>query len=131
MNTELWELGRGAAFVRCGGLGCDPPTDRCDPAYTHEVGADAEIPPERYVDVLACDDPWLVADVRAVVTGCQSVDGSTPPPGCEVFSTRWFAHLEEGAWQVVASGKDGGCSEVLTQVPEFPRSLCAGLPPLD
>jgi hypothetical protein len=104
MNSELWERGPGTTFVRCGGLGCDPPRDRCDPAYTHEVGADVEIPPERYLDVLACDAPWLVVDVDAVVTGCQSIDGSTPPPSCEVFSRRWFAHLEDGTWQVVASG---------------------------
>jgi hypothetical protein len=130
MNTELWEQGPGTSFVRCGGMGCDPPRDRCDPAYTHEIGADAEIPPERFVDVLACDSPWLVADVDAVVTGCQSVDGSTPPPSCDVFSARWFAHLEDGFWRVVASGTDGGCTEVLAQVPNFPRRLCADLQPL-
>jgi hypothetical protein len=130
MNTELWELGTGTSFVRCGGLGCDPPRDRCDPAYTHEIGADVEIPPERYVDVLACDSPWLVADVDAVVTGCQSVDGSTPPASCEVYSRRWFAHLDDGYWHVVGSGTAGGCTEVLAQVPDFPRRLCTDLPPL-
>lgn len=131
MNHELWEPGPGPAFVRCGGMGCDPPRDRCDPLYTHEVGADAEIPPERQVDVIACAAPWLVADVDAVVTGCQSVDGSTPPPSCEVFSTRWFAHLDQDrTWQVVASGTGAGCADVHAQVPDFPRSLCQDLPAL-
>ncbi len=130
MNEELWEEGPGRTYVRCGGLGCDPPRNRCDPAYTHDVGADAEIPPERSLDVLACEVPWLVVDVRAVVTGCQSVDGSTPPSSCDVFSTRWFAHLEDGAWETVAAGSQAGCAEVLSQVPDFPQRLCATLPPL-
>jgi hypothetical protein len=131
VNEELWERGPGGTFVRCGGLGCDPPRDRCDPVYTHDLGADADIAPERHLDVLACDAPWLVADVEAVVTGCQSVDGSTPPPGCDVFRYRWFAHLEHGSWEVVGSGPDGGCAQVLDQVPDFPRRLCSGLPPLE
>lgn len=130
MNQELWKEGPGKTYERCGGLGCDPPHDRCDPVYTHAVGTSAEIPPERSLDVLACEVPWMVVDVTAVVTGCQSVDGSTPPPSCEAFTTRWFAHLEDGAWEVVAAGSQGGCAEVRSQVPDFPRRLCATLPRL-
>jgi len=131
VNEELWERGPGTTFVRCGALGCDPPRDRCDPVYTYDLGADADIPPERHLDVLACEAPWLVADVEAVVTGCQSVDGSTPPPSCDVFRYRWFAHLRHRTWQVVGSATDGGCAQILDQVPDFPRHLCADLPPLE
>jgi hypothetical protein len=83
------------------------------------------------VDVLACDGKWLVLDVDAVVTGCQSIDGAPPPTGCAGSGThrRWFAKLDDQRfWDVVASGTAGGCREVHAQVPEFPARLCADLP---
>ena len=134
INHEAWELGPDAvSYATCSDvLGCDPPADRCDRAWVDAALAGTEIPPEQQVDVLACDGNWLVLDVDAVVTGCQSVDGSTPPPGCEGSGThtRWFAELDgDRMWQVIASGTRRGCTDVLAVAPEFPARLCSDLPP--
>lgn len=130
LNNELWTAGPGRAYVRCStAVGCHPPRDRCDEVWTNTVAESAEIPPERQIRTVACEVPWLVVDVDAVVTGCQSVDGSTPPAGCEGSGvhTRWFAELDEDrGWQVVASGTASGCADV-AEVPDFPRRLCEGL----
>ncbi len=132
VNDEAWKPGPDGTFVRCSTeVGCHPPEDRCAPVWTHLVTAEAELPPEQSVDVLACTKHWLVLDVDAVVTGCQSVDGSTPPTGCDDAGvhTRWFAELgPDRRWTVVASSREDGCREVVAQVPQFPRALCEGLP---
>lgn len=132
VNHEAWKLGPRDAFVRCSEeLGCHPPDDRCDPAWTSLITDGADLPPEKRVDVLVCSARWLVVDVDAVVTGCQSVDGSTPPPGCagEGVHRRWFATLaKNGLWKVAASGSAAGCGEVQRQVPNFPERLCRDLP---
>ncbi len=131
VNQEAWEPGPAGTFVRCSTeVGCNPPDDRCDPVWTHLLTAGAELP-EQSVDVVACTRRWLVLDVDAVVTGCQSVDGSTPPPGCEGqgVHTRWYAELgADRRWTIVASSGTAGCSGVLSQVPEFPTVLCRDLP---
>lgn len=132
VNQEAWKRGPGDTFVRCStDLGCHPPKDRCDPAWTDMVTHGIELPPEQRVEVLACSGRWLVVDVDAVVTGCQSVDGSTPPAGCagEGVHRRLFAELDKKrTWQVVGSGTAAGCAEVHAQVPAFPRRLCEDLP---
>lgn len=130
LNSELWKPRRDGRYVRCSPeLGCHPPADRCADVWTRLLTDGKELPPEQRVDVLACADGWLVADVDAVVTGCQSVDGSTPPPGCagSGVHTRWFARLDDRRWQVVASGTTAGCTPV-ADVPDFPRRLCGDLP---
>lgn len=127
-----WRPTGTAAYARCSEeLGCYPPKDPCDPAWTRLVTTGAELPPEKDVDVLACADGWMVADVDAVSTGCHSVDGSTPPAACAGTGVhaRWYARWLGPArgWNVVASGTSG-CADVVS-VPEFPQALCTGLPP--
>ncbi len=133
INHQAWERSAGRTFARCNEvLGCDPPEDRCDRAWVNVLLAGVELPPERHVDILGCDGRWLVLDVDAVVTGCQPVDGSTPPAGCAGSGThrRWFATLnDERFWEVVASGTAAGCGDVHAKEPDFPARLCADLPP--
>jgi hypothetical protein len=132
VNQELWTAAGDGTYRRCSPeLGCRPPADRCDPAWTSLLTDGTELPPEERVRVLGCADGWLVADVDAVVTGCQGVDGATPPPGCAGTGVhaRWFARLVDGAWQVVASGDAAGCAGVHAEAPEFPEALCRDLPP--
>lgn len=127
---EAWERGPGDTWVRCSPVvGCDPPADRCAPVWVNTLTQGADLPPERQVDVLACEAPWLVADIDALVTGCHSVDGSTPPAGCAGSGVhrRWFARWDGEAWDVVASGTAAGCADVAA-LPDFPRRLCADLP---
>jgi hypothetical protein len=132
INQRAWELSAEGGYALCSEvLGCDPPEDRCDRAWVNALLAGVELPPERSVDIVACDGRWLVLDVDAVVTGCQPVDGSTPPSGCTGSGThrRWFARLDDQRmWDVIASGTDGGCAEVHAKVPEFPARLCSELP---
>lgn len=132
VNDQSWEKS-GNTFVRCSTeVGCDPPHDRCDPVWTGTLTPHFDLPPEKHAAVVACSGRWLVLDVDAVVTGCQSVHGSTPPAGCAAqggLHRRWFAELDTNRnWQVVASGTAAGCVEVHRVVPAFPRALCAGLP---
>jgi hypothetical protein len=133
INQQAWELTAEGSYARCSEvLGCDPPEDRCDRAWVDALLAGVELPPERDVDVLACDGRWLVLDVDAVITGCQPIDGSTPPTGCAGSGThrRLFAKLDDQRlWVVVASGTTGGCSAVHAQEPDFPSRLCEDLPP--
>jgi hypothetical protein len=133
LNEGMWKPGPGSSYVRCSSeLGCHPPKDRCDDTWVEQMVDGVELPPERQVDTVVCAQGWLVVDVRAVSTGCQSVDGSTPPAGCAGTGvrTRWFARLGSGRrWEVVASGTAAGCADV-AGLPRFPRRLCSGLPPL-
>lgn len=125
-----WRPTATTSYARCSEeLGCYPPADRCDPIWTRLVTKGVELPPEKRVDVLACANGSMVADVDAVITGCQSVDGSTPPTGCadSGVHARWYAQFVDNGWNVVASGT-AGCADVAA-VPDFPRELCAGLPP--
>ncbi|KQY63968.1 MULTISPECIES: hypothetical protein [unclassified Nocardioides] len=129
-NSVEWKPGNGPSYVRCDDqVGCYPPNDRCDPAWTGTLLQGVEIPPEQQVDVLACEGSWMVAEVDAVMTGCQSVDGSTPPAGCvgKGTHTRFFAHFTGERWNAVATGTAAGCADVAS-VPSFPRTLCRALP---
>jgi hypothetical protein len=133
VNDQSWEHSdAGDAFVRCSvAVGCNPPDDRCDPVWTATVTPHFDLPPEKHAEVVACSGRWLVLDVNAVVTGCQPVDGSTPPAGCSGRGVhrRWFAELDaQRNWQVVASGTAAGCADAHRLVPSFPNALCAGLP---
>jgi hypothetical protein len=131
LNHELWRPGPGHTYVRCSTeLGCHPPRDRCADVWVRALVAGAELPPERQVTTVACADGWLVLRIDAVVTGCQSVDGAAPPPGCAGTGThtRWFARLgPDRRWEVVASGTAAGCADVAA-VPGFPERLCRRLP---
>ena len=123
-----WRPTATTSYARCSeALGCYPPKDHCDPIWTRLVTNGSELPPEKRVDVLACANGWMIADVDAVITGCQSVDGSTPPSGCadSGVHARWYAHFVDNSWNVVASGPNG-CADV-ADVPDFPRELCTGL----
>lgn len=130
VNGESWTPGTGG-FVRCRSeVGCAPPDDRCDPVWTRTLTPHFDLPPEKRAAVVACSGQWLVMDVEAVFTGCQSVNGSTPSAGCADGGVhrRWFARLDERRnWQVVASGTSAGCADVRRSVPSFPRALCTGL----
>ena len=133
VNGRSWDQSaQGNSFVRCRTeVGCDPPEDRCDPVWTGTLTPHFDLPPEKHAEVVACSGRWLVLDIDAVVTGCQSVDGSTPPADCagNGLHRRWFAELDaDRNWQVVASGTAAGCTEVRRAVPSFPKSLCSGLP---
>lgn len=132
-SSQLWTRADGtAAFQPCDDtLGCHPPADRCDRAYVELMFSRTEVAPERQVDIVACDGNWMVLEIDAVMTGCQSLDGMPPPTGCAGTGThaRWFAtlHPDEG-WEVVASGDAAGCADVHATVPDFPPDLCDDLP---
>lgn len=133
-SRHLWAPADGAtAFRQCHDiLGCHPPADRCDPAYVELMLSRSEVAPERQVDIVACDGTWMVLEIDAVMSGCQSLDGRSPPTGCAGSGThaRWFAtaHPDEG-WNVVVSGDAGGCGDVHATIPDFPTALCQDLPP--
>lgn len=131
LNNAAWRPGPDRSYVQCSDvLGCRPPADRCADAWVQQLLSTTELPPERDVDVLGCDGAWMVLAVDAVVTGCQPIDGASPPPGCagSGVHTRWFARLDaERHWEVVASGRSAGCADV-ADVPAFPRRLCEALP---
>jgi hypothetical protein len=133
VDGNQWKAGPGRSYVLCSQtLGCHPSDDRCAPEWTNELFARTELPPERHVVVVECSGRWLVLDVDAVMTGCQGLDGSTPPPGCErsAMHQRWFATLDDDrTWRVVASQPEGvaGCAEVQRSRRDFPERLCSQL----
>jgi hypothetical protein len=136
IDYEMWSTAiDGATFQKCRpAFGCAaPPDDHCARPWIDHIVAEAELPPERDLDVVGCDGTWLVLDVDAVVTGCQGLDGDPPPSGCAGSGThvRWFLRFvdEEAGWDVLASTAQDGCAEVVATVPEFPTALCDGAPP--
>lgn len=113
-----------------GAFGCAPPPhDHCNAAWTQLAGHSGELQPERSFRVLGCDQTWLVMNIDATVTGCQTLDGARAPAGCRVQHVRWFFRFRASqGWMVVASSGRAGCSGVHATVPAFPSGLCRTLP---
>jgi hypothetical protein len=136
VNNEAWgtkdqigELKKCEAPFGCEG----PPADHCDRSWIDLLLSGVEIAPERQVDTVACDGTWLILDVDAVISGCESRDGVSPPSGCagKGTHTRWFARFNEAkpaGWNVVASGTTAGCAVPDARGLHVPRSLCRDLP---
>ncbi len=135
IDFETWSTAiDGTTWQRCRpAFGCaPPPADRCAQPWMDDIVADVELPPERDLDVVACDGTWLILDVDAVVSGCQGLDGDPPPSSCAGSGThaRWFLRFvdEEAGWgDVLLSTTQGGCTEVVAAVPGFPPALCEGI----
>ncbi|MCW2751190.1 MAG: hypothetical protein JWR83_2300 [Aeromicrobium sp.] len=114
-------------------FGCEgPPTDHCDQSWIDQLLSGVEIAPERQVDTVACDGVWLIVDVDAVISGCESRDGASPPSGCagKGTHTRWFARFSEAepvGWRVLASGTKAGCAVPDAKGLDVPRPLCRDL----
>jgi hypothetical protein len=126
-----WRLtADGRTFAECGGpFGCDPPADHCDDRWMYLLGHSGELPPERTWTVRACTPKWAVLDITATVTGCQPLDGRTPPAGCRSSRHRGFFEWDATGrnWSQLPTGTGEGCAPVAA-IPRFPRSLCSGLP---
>lgn len=128
-KDQLGELQKCEAPFGCAG----PPTDHCDQAWIDQLLSGVEIAPERQTETVACDGTWLILDVDAVVSGCESRDGAAPPSGCAGKGThaRWFARFSEKdpvGWDVVASGDEAGCAVPAAKHLDIPRALCRDLP---
>jgi hypothetical protein len=57
--------------------------------------------------------------------------GAGGRPGCSAppSVSRYFLRFTAPGWRVVARTAAGGCRAVLAVAPDFPRALCAHLPP--
>jgi hypothetical protein len=121
-------------YQQCtGAFGCDnPPRNHCDPQWLRIAAARIdELPPERNWVNRGCDGRWLVLDMTATITGCQPLDGATPPADCAAAQhhARLFYRFKPAhGWVTVASGIEAGCSEVHATVSAFPPRLCRHLP---
>jgi hypothetical protein len=76
---------------------------------------------------LGCDGQWLVLDV-GWPGGASGCDGPSCTP--DLVSTHWFFRASPHGWQVIASSRTAGCTQVHQVEPKFPSKLCAKIPAL-
>jgi hypothetical protein len=127
LNQQAWALKNGT-YTRCDeNLGCDPPTDRCDPTWTRAAVRGMDVSRHSQGTVEACDGNWLIMTVPDDPAAC----GAEARPGCEVNTAvrRYFLQNKPAGWSIITQTTSGGCDVVLTAAPTFPRKLCADLKP--
>jgi hypothetical protein len=125
LNQEAWKPD-GAGYRKCdGALGCDPPSDPCDPRLLNAVRDGMDVPRNSAYTVEHCEPRWLVMSVNLNSTAC----GAGGRPGCSAPpSVRRYFLRYDGRWTVVVSTVGPGCADVLASEPAFPRQACANLP---
>jgi hypothetical protein len=127
LNQQAWALKNGD-YTRCDeNLGCNPPTDRCDPTWTRAAVRGMDVSRHSQGSVEACDGNWLIMTVPDDPTAC----GAEARPGCEVNTAvrRYFLQNKPAGWSIIVQTTLGGCDAVLKAAPTFPRKLCADLKP--
>jgi hypothetical protein len=125
LNQEAWKPD-GGGYRRCdAALGCEPPSDPCDPGLLNAVRDGMDVPRNSAYSVEHCDPRWLVMSVDANSTAC----GAGGRPGCSAPpSVRRYFLRYDGRWTVFASTTEAGCARVSEYEPAFPRRVCADLP---
>ncbi|MGC4852519.1 hypothetical protein ACLQ24_03795 [Micromonospora sp. DT4] len=127
LNQKTWALKNGT-YTRCDdNLGCNPPTDRCDPTWTRAAVRGMDVSRHSQGHVEACDGNWLIMTVADDPASC----GVEPRPGCEVNTAvrRYFLRNERAGWSIVARTTSGGCAAIRKVASTFPRKLCTNLKP--
>jgi hypothetical protein len=125
LNQEAWKPD-GDVYRKCdGALGCNPPSDPCDPRLLHAVRDGMDVPRNSAYTVEHCDPRWLVMTIDVNSTAC----GAGGRPGCSAPPSRHRYFLRyDGRWTVIAESTTAGCDGVLAHEPTFPREVCANLP---
>ncbi|MEN3307047.1 MAG: hypothetical protein V7603_3249 [Micromonosporaceae bacterium] len=127
LNQQAWAPD-GPRYRRCDPvLGCAPPADHCDTTWVLAAVNGLDVPRNSARNIAHCDQAWLVLtlDVNSTACGAGGRPGCSAPPSV----SRYFLRFTAPGWRVVARTAEGGCRAVLAVAPDFPRALCAHLPP--
>ncbi len=127
-NESFWQQ-TGTDYRKCDErLGCDPPTDHCDPAWRDLVLGHLDVPRHSGVSTRACDGHWMVVDIDVGPSSCTRINAAVN--GCRPTSnvTRWFLRFTGTRWEIITgTTRTGGCSVVQAEDPNFPTTLCQDL----